>query len=113
MRVAIFSTHEYDRSFLSQANSDAGSPLRLEFHETHLTSRTALLAAGAEVVYRAAGMTVTWMVRSRCTNEAPAATSIQDGRRYASSKKPSTGPSSPSRIPWRVQGNRVCAWMRG
>jgi D-lactate dehydrogenase len=48
MRVAVFSTKPYDRTFLSQANESAGHTLR--FLETRLSAETAALAAGEEAV---------------------------------------------------------------
>ena len=50
MKVAVFSTKPYDREFLSDANSRAGSPHDLAYHEAHLNSATAALAQGAECV---------------------------------------------------------------
>lgn len=50
MKVAVFSTKPYDRSFTTAANSAVGTPHELEFFEAHLDVRTAALAAGAAAV---------------------------------------------------------------
>lgn len=50
MDIAIFSTKAYDREFLSAANTAAGAPHRLLFHETSLNTHSAVLATGAGVV---------------------------------------------------------------
>ena len=47
MKVAIFSTKNYDREFLSAAN---GSRHELRFFEPHLNGETAGLATGFEAV---------------------------------------------------------------
>ena len=46
MNISIFSTKNYDRTFLNAANQTAGH--RLVFHEARLSPDTALLAAGSE-----------------------------------------------------------------
>lgn len=48
MIISIFSSKPYDRSFLEEANKNFG--FTLHFFETHLTSKTASLAQGSEVV---------------------------------------------------------------
>lgn len=48
MRIAVFSTHPYDRQFLGQANRDP--PHELVFLEPRLDASTASLAAGAQAV---------------------------------------------------------------
>ncbi|MFN4089839.1 MAG: 2-hydroxyacid dehydrogenase [Alphaproteobacteria bacterium] len=48
MRVAIFSTKPYDRTFFERANADHGH--RLDFHEAHLAAATVALLDGAEAV---------------------------------------------------------------
>jgi D-lactate dehydrogenase len=48
MRVAVFSTHSYDRQFLDAANAGGGHELR--YLEARLTAATAALAAGCPAV---------------------------------------------------------------
>ena len=48
MRVAVFSTHSYDRQFLDAANAGRGHELR--YLEARLTAATAALAAGCPAV---------------------------------------------------------------
>jgi D-lactate dehydrogenase len=48
MRVAVFSTKPYDRTFLSEANAAAGHDL--DFFEPRLTAQTARLAEGSSAV---------------------------------------------------------------
>lgn len=50
MKVAVFSSKSYDRSFLTEANQAAGSPHELLFFEAHLSRSTVSLADEAEVV---------------------------------------------------------------
>ena len=50
MKVAVFSTKNYDRSSLTAANETAGGPHAIEYFEAHLDVRTAALAAGATAV---------------------------------------------------------------
>ena len=48
MRIAVFSTRNYDREFLSAANRELGH--ELVFFEPRLTAETAPLAAGIPAV---------------------------------------------------------------
>jgi len=48
MKIAVFSTKNYDRRFLEAANQNAGHDLN--FHEARLSTDTAPLAAGSEGV---------------------------------------------------------------
>ncbi len=48
MRVTVFSTKPYDRTFLSEANAAAGH--ELTFLEPRLTAQTARLAEGSDAV---------------------------------------------------------------
>lgn len=50
MRIATFSTKDYDRDFLSAANAAAGSPHEFVYFEAHLERRTAELARGSNAV---------------------------------------------------------------
>jgi D-lactate dehydrogenase len=50
MKLAVFSTKAYDRSFLSAANAAAGHRHEIEFFETHLDVSTAALANGAQAI---------------------------------------------------------------
>lgn len=50
MRIAVFSAKSYDREFLERANSAAGSPHELVFHEMHLEERTARIVQDADAV---------------------------------------------------------------
>ena len=50
MRVAVFSTKDYDRAFLEDANEASGSRHDFVFLEGRLDSRNAILAAGAVAV---------------------------------------------------------------
>lgn len=50
MKIAVFSAKPYDRLFLDEANADAGSEHDIQYFEAHLETRTAGLAAGADVV---------------------------------------------------------------
>jgi D-lactate dehydrogenase len=50
MRVTVFSTKPYDRTFLEAANAEAGSPHSLGFIEPRLSAGTASLAAGTTAV---------------------------------------------------------------
>jgi D-lactate dehydrogenase len=50
MRLVVFNTKSYDRSFLQTANEEAGAGHRLEFQEPRLSHETAILAKGAEAV---------------------------------------------------------------
>ncbi len=48
MKVAFFSVHSYDREFFDEANVGFGH--ELQYFTTHLDTRTAVLAEGAEAV---------------------------------------------------------------
>ncbi|MDO7976142.1 2-hydroxyacid dehydrogenase [Oceanotoga teriensis] len=50
MKIAIFSTKEYDIEFLNKANENFGNVHELKFFETKLNKETALLANDFEVV---------------------------------------------------------------
>jgi D-lactate dehydrogenase len=50
MRVIVFSTKSYDRSFLEAANGNAGAGHDLEFQESRLGPETAALARGRQAV---------------------------------------------------------------
>lgn len=50
MQVAVFSTRDYDRHFIDQANEAAGCPHIFVYHESHLSAESAPLAAGAGAV---------------------------------------------------------------
>lgn len=50
MKVAVFSTKNYDRQSLIAANAAAGRPHELNFLEAHLDSSTAQLAEGATAI---------------------------------------------------------------
>jgi D-lactate dehydrogenase len=50
MKVAVFSSKDYDRRFLDAANAAAGSTHALRYIETRLTAATAALAGDAEAV---------------------------------------------------------------
>ena len=50
MKLAIFSSKPYDRTFLSRANEAAGSPHELLFLDSHLDATTTPLARGAPAI---------------------------------------------------------------
>lgn len=50
MKVAVFSTKPYDRTFTTAANAAAGNPHEIDYFEVHLDARTAALAGGAAAV---------------------------------------------------------------
>ena len=50
MKLAVFSTKSYDRSYLTAANEAAGRPHEIAFFEAHLLPSTVSLAAGATAV---------------------------------------------------------------
>lgn len=50
MKVVVFSTRPYDRTFLEEANRLAGSPHELTFFDTRLTAHSAHFAQGFEAV---------------------------------------------------------------
>ncbi|MEC3911283.1 2-hydroxyacid dehydrogenase [Sphingobium sp. CR2-8] len=50
MKVAVFSTHAFDRRFLDQANEAAGHRHDLVYLETRLDARSASLAAGCGAI---------------------------------------------------------------
>jgi D-lactate dehydrogenase len=50
MKVAVFSTKAYDRSYLERVNEARGNPHELSFYSPHLTAETARLAQEAEAV---------------------------------------------------------------
>lgn len=50
MKVAVFSTHSYDRQFFDVANDAAENPHQLEYFEARLNAKTASLADGFPVV---------------------------------------------------------------
>jgi D-lactate dehydrogenase len=50
MKVAVFSTKSYDRTFLDLANGEGGSRHELVYFEARLSAETAALAAGCEAV---------------------------------------------------------------
>lgn len=50
MKVIVFSTKSYDRSFLEAANREAASGHVFEFHESRLGPETATLARGGEAI---------------------------------------------------------------
>ncbi|MEW9856462.1 2-hydroxyacid dehydrogenase [Novosphingobium sp. M1R2S20] len=50
MRVTVFSTKSYDRSFLDEANAAAGSRHEMRYIEARLTEESVALAAGADAV---------------------------------------------------------------
>lgn len=50
MKVAVFSTKPYDRSFLTAANEAAGNPHEIRYCEEHLRTSTVALANGAVAV---------------------------------------------------------------
>ncbi len=50
MKVVVFSTRPYDRSFLDEANAAAGSPHELTYFDTRLTGQSAHFAQGFEAV---------------------------------------------------------------
>jgi D-lactate dehydrogenase len=50
MKVAVFSTRQYDRQSLASANTAAGQPHELSFFEAHLDARTAALARDATAI---------------------------------------------------------------
>ncbi len=50
MRVAVFSTHTYDRTFLDAANRKAGSPHELRFLDLALDLPTSALAQGSDAI---------------------------------------------------------------
>jgi D-lactate dehydrogenase len=50
MRVAVFSSRQYDRRFLDAANAAAGAAHQLRYIDAHLSAATAPLAANAAAV---------------------------------------------------------------
>ncbi|WP_370326024.1 2-hydroxyacid dehydrogenase [Euzebya sp.] len=50
MRIAVFSTKPYDRTYLTATNERMGSPHQLTFYEPRLTPQTAALAEGHDTV---------------------------------------------------------------
>ena len=50
MNVVVFSTRPYDRTFLEQANKQAGNPHELTFFDTRLTRHSAPFASGCPAV---------------------------------------------------------------
>ena len=50
MRVAVYSTKNYDRKYLTVANEKFGSAFELEFFDFMLDRKTAKMAEGADAV---------------------------------------------------------------